>query len=1265
MRYNHNNEEHMTGSGVNKLVVPPPNTTRHLSKNLSNQDDNKNTKQSSTADDKARGKIQDENDDGNDDENDGENDGENGLRGAQSEKNVMIQEDVKENADENDADENDADENDADENDVAEDDANAKDDSIADDDSDIAETKAAEPDAARAQSHPISTVLFICSNSCDSLANIFDSNGFKSQFGDHAKVQISGGKTCMFECVDKRMSSKIFKQTLLNIVSTKTRTEVQAITKKALDDKGIDNSISFSPSKAEAPPGVAEKKGAGRFEPEAPAVQNAQNERNQQQNRNHADLKQERLENLKKKYDIDSSDVDTSDDSDDGTRDNSVRKKGEGNRDKQSERKKFEPSDDSDDATRDNIVRKKGKGNRDKQSERKKLEPHELWQQLGIGDVSKSLRESDMPSDFNMIDSPVDVLGISFNASSLRRPENLTKEVPYLGALLDAGRHYFPIDWIKRMIHVLSIMNFNYLHFRLTDDQTFNIKLKSQPLLAYPTTLENNTKVYSPEELRHIVKYAKGKGIDVIPEINVPGHSASWGGIPDLILQCPEFICKKGYGVPLNVSHPKLRPILKDVLKEVIDIFDNPPFLHLGGDEVNMASPCFSEIGAKMFDYNEFESTLKTILKEIQYDESKVIRWEMSETLRNLDRAGDITHFWLRQPGQKDWVKNNPKNYSAPIITSARLYFDTNQEDSAYDVYGRTKQLKHNPHKLSPVLGIVAATFELSTKFWLDRNVVGRLLAVSMGVSDLNITDRFEFNDKYRSVCKSAGFHDSMCKLYGVPPIRYNVHRAELKGRGSVWEKWMENTCDRLTETKNKLVYKPHYERRIVNNAMSEFWNNYYNSNSWQVVNATGPEDRLVNHTGVIVDLTKYPLDGLNILNDILLKTMVPLGLNIMQFRLITDFAFAYFSTVQPKLQYSNPYFYSIHQVAEYPQLKGLKIIRDIAMKHGVAFMPEISISTNAGGMYKSGLMTACPNFLCEHGSAPIDIHNTGYPPVLLSLVLELSQISTAPYIHLGYDERNMSTPCFLEANDNRQPDFDKFETKISGMLGFAGLSDKQVIRWDNMEKQHYPTRFGAITQCIAGEPCRFASTDEPWFGTVDVRVGGAYYIYNITRDLAAKKPLGIMAEIGSLREDDDIYSKNKIDYRLLAFSIGTLNLPHMNKDEFQKLYIRKCNATALVTTSRNKVRNRKNNSTFPESHESMCTAFAETGDDYHAPHNNTHDREIFDGVRKASCKEQTKHANIKVMKNPSEIETAVSLDQKEAIRQLAVLHRSPNHTIR
>jgi hypothetical protein len=896
-----------------------------------------------------------------------------------------------------------------------------------------------------------------------------------------------------------------------------------------------------------------------------------------------------------------------------------------------------------------NAVNDEGGRKKKEKSKQEDKEDHDnVWFELNVGGNIRLPKASNLPLDFVMNNSTVDVLGQKFGISSLRRPANLTNELPYLGVLLDAGRHYFPVDWIKRMIHVLSIMNFNYLHFRLTDDQTFNVQLTSQPMLAYPTSLKNNTKVYSPAELRDIVKYAKNKGIHVIPEINVPGHSASWGGVRGLILQCPNFICQKGYGVPLNVSHPMLRPILKDVLKEVIDIFDDPPYLHLGGDEVNMAKPCFKEVGEKMFNYNHFESILREILLEIQYNESRVMRWEMSEVIDNLKRAGQITHFWLRKPGTEDWdMHYDSETFNQSIFLSSELYFDTNEEDSAFDVYVKTKKLKHNRHPQSPLLGIVGGTFELSTDFWHDRNVIGKLLAVSMGVSGMNTTDRIEFFDSYKEICNSVGFPDTMCSLYGLAPRRYGDFRNELKGPRGVWEEWIGNTCNRLTEKKDTLLYKSFGSNgQIVRNAKRNFFDTYYEKPKWQVLDVANIKHRVVNHTGVIMDFAKHPLDGKKILNSILIDTMVPLGLNTIQLRLVTDISFSYFSYVLPKLQYNNAFYKSNHQVANYPNLNGLDKLKVEAAKNGIAIMPEIAISTNAGGMYKSAFNVECPKFHCEHGKyIPQDIQNEEYPPVVYSLVEELSGIATSPYIHLGYDERNMSMPCFLEASKGRAtPDFDKFETTIGNMLRFANITSDRVIRWENKEKTHYPSRFGDITQCVAGETCRLATSDNdnaksPWFGTVDVRVGGAYEIYSKTHDLASRSPLGIMAEIGSMRESDQIYSEGSIDYRLLAFSMGNLDLPPMSEDKFQEVYIQYCEEIIA------------GGDIIAGGRESLCKTFAMTIPDTSAAEDlHKTDEKFSKDLRDAVCRERTRNAQTYHMKDPSRIVTAFSIQQAQAI---------------
>jgi len=864
--------------------------------------------------------------------------------------------------------------------------------------------------------------------------------------------------------------------------------------------------------------------------------------------------------------------------------------------------------------------------------------------------------------------NPIDTLDGKFNHSSLRSV-NLTNELPYLGVLLDAGRHYFPVEWIKRMINVLSIMNYNLLQFRLTDDQTFNVKLTSQPLLAYPTTLNNNRKVYSPKELRDIVKYAKSKGIQVVPEINVPGHAASWGGIPELIVQCPQFICKKGYGVPLNISAPALRHTLKDVMEEIVDIFDKPPFLHLGGDEVHMAQDCFDEVGEKMFDYNGFEDMLRSILLEVGYNDSQVIRWEMTYPVSGLTRAGNITHFWESQIGDHKWRRQHAADFSDPVLLSAGLYFDTNVEDSAFEVYVKTKRLKHNNHPKSPNLGVIAGTFELSTQFWFDRNVIGKLLAVSMGVSNINTFDMLDFFSQYREICKSSGFDDTMCELYGAAPRRYSDFRNELKGWGkTVWAEWIKNACERLTYTEHGRGYQNIHQNNRKNSLYQTsedskgwFWQTYFKETEWKVIdtinlNITEKVNRVhksflgkrkPKYFGIIMDIAQYPVRSPYRLEEIVSRTMSRLGLNTVQLGLINDFGFAYHSLRHSKMFYQPHFTIPASNNIVYPSINDLIKFREVAAKFGVVLMPEVSISTNTGGLYKSFFNVECSNFLCEHGIyIPQNINDASYVPVAYSIVQELLKLSSSEYLHLGYDERAMNTPCFLEASMNKEsPNFDLFESKLKKMLEFAGVTSDRVVRWENKEKIHYPGRFGEITQCGAGESCESiaSSSDKdikslPWFATVDVRRGGVWQVYSMTYDLASRSPIGLMADVGGLMRDD--FNANFLDYRLLAFSIGTLELPKMDRDSFEKAFVEICSALAsgvggedLISSNPTKV----------------CKFFANSNED--APSLvEINEEQKLKNFTKAICKERTKEIAFFSMRNASNIPTIFSLQQDVGI---------------
>jgi hypothetical protein len=127
-----------------------------------------------------------------------------------------------------------------------------------------------------------------------------------------------------------------------------------------------------------------------------------------------------------------------------------------------------------------------------------------------------------------------------------------------------------------------------------------------------------------------------------------------------------------------------------------------------------MAFPCFQELGQEMFDYNNFEMDLKSILDDIGYPEEQVIRWEMTGQRLNSPQTGKLPQYWFRIPGESgpDWGKNK-------FLASGGLYFDFNEMDMAWKVgcimrvFIKFMQGLHPHHERSPT-GFSAHTQILS-----------------------------------------------------------------------------------------------------------------------------------------------------------------------------------------------------------------------------------------------------------------------------------------------------------------------------------------------------------------------------------------------------------------------------------------------------------------------------------------------------------------------------------------------------------------------
>ena len=178
---------------------------------------------------------------------------------------------------------------------------------------------------------------------------------------------------------------------------------------------------------------------------------------------------------------------------------------------------------------------------------------------------------------------------------------------PYRGFMLDVARHFFTVQEVKKMLDVMAIYKLNKFHFHLTEDQGWRWEVKKYPKLTKVGAVASNTYVtsmehgaywtnqqygpyfYTREDLKEIVAYAAAKHIEVIPEIDMPGHFSA------AMAAYPEFSCNPDgvhrvetwggvFTDVLNVANPKAVRFVKDILDELMEIFPSNN-VHIGGDE--------------------------------------------------------------------------------------------------------------------------------------------------------------------------------------------------------------------------------------------------------------------------------------------------------------------------------------------------------------------------------------------------------------------------------------------------------------------------------------------------------------------------------------------------------------------------------------------------------------------------------------------------------------------------------------------------------
>jgi hexosaminidase len=153
------------------------------------------------------------------------------------------------------------------------------------------------------------------------------------------------------------------------------------------------------------------------------------------------------------------------------------------------------------------------------------------------------------------------------------------------GLLIDVGRHYEPMAVLKRNLDAMAAVKLNVLHWHLSEDQGFRIESRKFPKL---TGLGSDGLFYTQDEAREIIAYARERGIRVVPEFDMPGHSTSWlVGYPELGSAPGPYKIERGAGIfepALDPTREEVYKFLDQFLGEMAALFPDA-YLHIGGDE--------------------------------------------------------------------------------------------------------------------------------------------------------------------------------------------------------------------------------------------------------------------------------------------------------------------------------------------------------------------------------------------------------------------------------------------------------------------------------------------------------------------------------------------------------------------------------------------------------------------------------------------------------------------------------------------------------
>jgi hexosaminidase len=344
---------------------------------------------------------------------------------------------------------------------------------------------------------------------------------------------------------------------------------------------------------------------------------------------------------------------------------------------------------------------------------------------------------------------------------------------PWRGLMLDPCRHWLPVDVVKRNLEAMAAVKLNVLHWHLSEDDGFRVESKRYPHLQ---EMGSNGDYYTQEQIRDIVAYARGLGIRVIPEFDMPGHSTAWfAGYPELASTPGPFTPTDRGGSVMDPSKESTYEFLDGFIGEMIQLFPDPYF-HIGGDEVVARIWNQSESIQAFAREHELQDAAaiqvyfnQRVLKIVQKYGKTMVGWD--EILVPGLPTDAVIQSWR---GQKSLSEAAAKGYRG--ILSWGYYLDHLSPASfhyAVDPLGGPDAAALTPEQASRIMGGEACMWaELVGPETVDSRIWPRTAAIAERLwSPAGVTDVDAMYARLEQVSRNLEFTGAMHRTYFQPML--------------------------------------------------------------------------------------------------------------------------------------------------------------------------------------------------------------------------------------------------------------------------------------------------------------------------------------------------------------------------------------------------------------------------------------------------------------------------------------------------------------